>query len=83
VVSLGYQTQNIHLPSIQEPIGFEVTDTTVKLTFGGHIGGYYLGLGTIGLHNYRLLIGDEVEAEIAERSLKLYQKLYRRYHKPK
>jgi hypothetical protein len=83
VASLDYKTQDMYLPNIQEPIGFEVIDTTVKLTYGGTIDGYNMGFGTIGLHNHGLLDGDDVDVEIAERSLKLYQKLYRRYHKPK
>lgn len=87
VEQLGFETVDNYSRDGQEIIGFSVVDTTVSLNYDIKLGDDTLGQGMISLHDSRLVPDPnnshnsiiDADATRYAKSLKLYQKLYRRF----
>ena len=79
VMKLGYITENCYNPDRSKIIGLSICGTTILIGYDIMIGNQVVSSREISMMNNPFSIGSDNEKE--ERSIKLYQKLYRRYHK--
>ena len=80
LIERGYSIQDLYSRYETEPTGLAIVDTTVRLDYDLVIGESVVAEGMITMRNTPITTGGDPEK--AERSLKLYQKLYRRFSKP-
>ena len=76
---LGCQTEDIYNREQDKVVGFLVCDTSVIVGYDLVSSGRIVAQREIAFKNDPYWTGGDSEKE--ERSLKLYQKLYRRFHK--
>jgi len=79
VHELGYQTEEIYNHEQSKVVGFLVVGTSVIIGCNLISNGKIIAQREIAFKNDPYWIGDD--SRKAERSLKLYQKLYRRFRK--
>lgn len=75
----GYRTEEAYQRD-GRPYGFIVCDTTIQVDYDIVVEGRTVGYGGVSLRNGPAIFDGDTGK--AERSFKLYLKLYRRYRKP-
>jgi hypothetical protein len=87
LTELGYQTEEAYYASGEGPFGFNVPGTTLQVgydtVFPNALTGKVAAVayGSISVSNSAFATG--VDNEIADRSIELYNKLYRRFSRPR
>jgi hypothetical protein len=71
----GYSTTNVG--STEESVGFDVDGTTVRVDFDLIVNNQVVGKGMVFVTNIELTTGGD--AEMAQHSLQLYKRLYKRF----
>jgi hypothetical protein len=78
---LGFATDLTYGRYEPDPIGFTVRGTTVRLDYDLVVDGRIVAFGMISMLNTPISTGDD--PQIAAASVKLYEKLYRRFRTPR